>query len=181
MKEKYGHCLQFLQILKLFQCQKLMESKTQKILIRTNFKNMLRAVVAINQYVLMIILVSLLRYTQAKDAVYNVINSMIKESKYYSDAIKKINREFVMAKEDYENFEKSSKSWVYDNDYIDNDFKVRDHCHITGKHRGSAYRDRKFLVVFCNVKNMIFILLCKNQVNSMFQVYILYLMDQKFI
>ena len=97
-----------------------------------------------------------------KDAVYNVINSMIKESKYYSDAIKKINKEFVMAKEDYENFKKSSKSWVYDNDYIDNDFKVRDHCHITGKHRGSAYRDRKFLVVFCNVKNMIFILLCKN-------------------
>ena len=32
-----------------------------------------------------------------------------------------------------------------DNDYSDNDVKVRDHCHITRKYRGSAYRD-------CNIK-----------------------------
>ena len=32
-----------------------------------------------------------------------------------------------------------------DNDYFDNDVKVRDHCHITRKYRGSAYRD-------CNIK-----------------------------
>ena len=31
-----------------------------------------------------------------------------------------------------------------DNDYIDNDVKVRDHCYITGKYRVSAHRD-------CNV------------------------------
>ena len=32
-----------------------------------------------------------------------------------------------------------------DNDYFDNDVKVRDQCHITRKYRGSAYRD-------CNIK-----------------------------
>ena len=33
------------------------------------------------------------------------------------------------------------KCWICDNDYVDNDVKVRDHCHITGKYGGSAYRD----------------------------------------
>ena len=37
----------------------------------------------------------------AKDAVYNVVNSMIEESKYCSDAIKKyFNKELVRTKED---------------------------------------------------------------------------------
>ena len=41
-----------------------------------------------------------------------------------------------MAKENNEDFENSSKCWICDNDYIDGDVKVRDHCHITGKYRG---------------------------------------------
>ena len=32
-----------------------------------------------------------------------------------------------------------------DHDYIDGDVEVKYHCHITGKYRGSWYRD-------CNVK-----------------------------
>ena len=38
-------------------------------------------------------------------------------------------------------FKTSIKCWIWDNDYIDNDVKVRDLCHITGKYRGSAHRD----------------------------------------
>ena len=30
---------------------------------------------------------------------------------------------------------------ICDNDYVDNDVKVRYHCHITGKYRGSAHRN----------------------------------------
>ena len=67
-----------------------------------------------------------------EDTVYNFINSMIKERKYCSD---------VMSKEDNEGFKNSTKCWIWDNDYIDNDVKVRHHCHITGKYRGSAHRD----------------------------------------
>ena len=68
---------------------------------------------------------------------------MIKESKYCSEVMKNhFNKELVMTTEDNENFKNSTKCWVCDDDYIDGDVKVRDHCHITGKYRGSAQRDR---------------------------------------
>ena len=46
-------------------------------------------------------------------------------------------------------------------DYVDNDVKVRDHCHITAKYRGSAHRDsninlklnHEISAVFHNLKN----------------------------
>ena len=67
---------------------------------------------------------------------------MIEESKYCSDVMKKhLNKELVMTKEYYEDFNNSIKCWICDNNYVDNDVKVRYHCHITGKHRGSADRD----------------------------------------
>ena len=64
-------------------------------------------------------------------------------------------------KEDNENFENSIKCWICDNDYVDNDVKVRDHWHIPGKYASSAHRDcnvnlklnHKISVVFHNLKN----------------------------
>ena len=66
-----------------------------------------------------------------------------------------------MTKKEYEDFENSTKCWVCDNDSIDGDVKVKYHCHITGKYRGSAQRDcniniklnQKIPVVFHNLKN----------------------------
>ena len=66
-----------------------------------------------------------------------------------------------MAKEENQGFKNSTKSWISDNDYIDTDVKVRDHCHITGKYRGYAHRDcdinlklsHKVPLVFHNLKN----------------------------
>ena len=51
------------------------------------------------------------------------------------------NKELVMTKEDNKDFKNSTKCWICDNDYIDTDVEVRDHCHITGKQRGSAHID----------------------------------------
>ena len=77
-----------------------------------------------------------------EDYIYNFINSMIEESTYCSVVMKKhFNKELVMTKEHNENFKNTTKYWICDNDYFDNDVKVRDHCHITGKYRGSAHRD----------------------------------------
>ena len=55
----------------------------------------------------------------------------------------------------------STKCWIRDNGYIDTDVKVRYHCHISGKYRGSAHRDcninlklnHKIPIVFHNLKN----------------------------
>ena len=75
-------------------------------------------------------------------AVYNFISSMIEESKYYSDVMKKhFSKELVMTEKGNEGFENSTNFWICDIDYIDNDVKVRDHCHITRKYRGSVCRD----------------------------------------
>ena len=51
------------------------------------------------------------------------------------------NKELLMTKEDNEDFKNSTKCGICDNHSVDIDVKVRDHCHITGKYIGSAYRD----------------------------------------
>ena len=79
-----------MQILKVFYCQKLMESKIQGSFIHQNIKNILLRVMAFNQYVLIICLVGLLKHTFNKDAFGNFINNMIEEKKYCSDLIKNI-------------------------------------------------------------------------------------------
>ena len=77
-----------------------------------------------------------------KDAVYNFVSSMIEKNKYCSDVMKKhFSKKLAMTKEVNEDFDNSTKCWICDNDYIDRDIKVRDHCHITGKYKGSAHRD----------------------------------------
>ena len=78
-----------------------------------------------------------------------------------------------MTKEDNEDFENSIKCWICDNDYIDTDVKLRDHCHITGKYGGSSHKDcninvklnHKIPVVF-HKNFLIHILLCKNEANA---------------
>ena len=45
-----------------------------------------------------------------------------------------------MTKEDDEDFKSSTKSWIWDlSVYVGVDYKVRDHCHTTGKYRNSGY------------------------------------------
>ena len=61
------------------------------------------------------------------------------------DDKKHFNKEYVMNREDNEDFKYSNKCWICGNDFVDNDVKVRDNFHITGKYRGSAHRD-------CDVK-----------------------------
>ena len=73
---------------------------------------------------------------------------------------KHFNKELVMIKKN-EHFKNSAKCWICNNDYVDNDVKVRDHCHITGKYRDSPHRDcninlklnHEIPVVFNSLKN----------------------------
>ena len=94
-------------------------------------------------------------------AIYNFINSMIKESKYCSDVKKKyFSKDLVITEKDNEDFENSTKCWICDV-YVDGDVKVRDNCDITGKYKDFAHKDcnvkvklnHKTAVVFHNLKN----------------------------
>ena len=87
---------------------------------------------------------------------------MLKESKYCCNVIKKhFNKDFVMTEKDHQDFEDSTKCWIYDNDYVDGDVKGSDHFHITGKYRGSAHTDcnitvklnHKASIAFNSLKN----------------------------
>ena len=65
-----------------------------------------------------------------------------------------------MTKEQNKDSENSTKCWICDNYCID-DFKVTDHCYITGKYKSSAHidcninvkLDHKILVVCHNLNN----------------------------
>ena len=60
-----------------------------------------------------------------EDAVYDCINSIIEESKYWSDVMKKhVNKELVITKGDNENFENSTKCWICDV-YVDDVVKKK--------------------------------------------------------
>ena len=79
-----------------------------------------------------------------EDVIYNFINSMNEESKYCTDIMKNhINKELVTTKKDNEDFENFIKCWICDHVYVGGDVKVRDHCHMTAKYRGSTlgFRD----------------------------------------
>ena len=69
---------------------------------------------------------------------------MIEGSRYCGDVRKKhFNKEFVMTKEGIEDFENYMLAicWICDNNYIDTDVEVRDHCYVTANYRGSVHRD----------------------------------------
>ena len=80
----------------------------------------------------------------------------------------------ILRKEDKLNFKTADKCHICNIKYNKEDIKVRDHCHITGKYRGSAHQKCNFSfrltdkipVVFHNLKGYdSVILLCRKLVN----------------
>ena len=50
------------------------------------------------------------------------------------------NKEIEMTPDDHEDFEESSSCHICGRSYGGNDIRVRDHCHVTGRYRGSAHQ-----------------------------------------
>ena len=57
------------------------------------------------------------------------------------------------------NYQNSNNCWICNEEIIKNNEKVRDHCHITGKYRGTAHKEctlkleitRKLPIIFHNL------------------------------
>ena len=108
----------------------------------------------------MINLVKILYYTEEKNAVFKYIQSIFNEYCYCKNIMKiHFNKNVIMSLEEGKQFEKAEICWIC-NKLIENDNKVRDHCHITGKYRGAAHWNcninmkisKKIPVIFHNLR-----------------------------
>ena len=72
---------------------------------------------------------------RGEKAVYKFMEKMLEEVKYCKK----------MTQYDEEKFKKATECHICNKQYTEKDIRVRDHCHITGKYRGSAHQE-------CNLK-----------------------------
>ena len=98
---------------------------------------------------------------RGKNAAYKFIQSIFKEYSYCRSIMKKhFNKNLVMSAEENEKFEKSNICWICGKIIDVDDNKVRDHCHITGKYRGSCHWScninlkvsKKLVAIFHNLR-----------------------------
>ncbi|KAL9979619.1 hypothetical protein ACROYT_G017302 [Oculina patagonica] len=83
---------------------------------------------------------------RGEKAVYKFMEKMLDEVKYCKQVMKKhFNKPLRMTKDDEEEFQQANVCHICDKAYTNDDIRVRDHCHITGKYRGSAHQE-------CNLK-----------------------------
>ena len=83
---------------------------------------------------------------RGEKAVYKFMEKMLEEVKYCKNIMKKeFNKQLIMTDNDELSFKLEQKCHICEESYKDKDIRVRDHCHITGKYRGSAHQD-------CNLK-----------------------------
>ena len=86
------------------------------------------------------------RSKHSENAVYKFMEMMLEEVEYCKGVIKKrFNKPLVMSENDELCFKLMDKCHNCGVKYTDKDVRVRDHCHITGKFRGSAHQE-------CNLK-----------------------------
>ena len=83
---------------------------------------------------------------RGEKAVYKFMENILEEVKYCKKVMKKhFNKPLRMTEENEQEFEKAKECHICDKKYTEKDIRVRDHCHITGKYRGSAHQE-------CNLK-----------------------------
>ena len=83
-----------------------------------------------------------LKIYRGEKAVYTFLEYMLDEVKYCKKIVKQqFNKPLKMTKDDDIEFKKADECHICSKKYTDKDIRVRDHCHITGKYRGSAHQE----------------------------------------
>ena len=94
-------------------------------------------------------------------AINKFMNDMLAEVKYCQKIEDEhFSKPLEMTDEDKESFQRAEECHICKTPYNTDDVRVRDHCHVTGKYRGSAHKDcnlnfkltDKIPVVFHNLK-----------------------------
>ena len=101
---------------------------------------------------------------QSENAIYKFMEKMLEEVEYCKAVVKKwFNKPLVMTEDDEMCFKLMDKCHICGENYTYKDVRIRDHCHITGKFRGSAHQEcnlklriqpqsLKILIVFHNLR-----------------------------
>ena len=98
---------------------------------------------------------------RGNNAINRFIETILEEYYHCKKVIEKhFNKNLVMSEEDEQRFQPSNKCRICDKVFDVGDNKVRDHCHITGKYRRSAYcscninfkLSKKVPVIFHNLR-----------------------------
>ena len=94
-------------------------------------------------------------------AIYKFMNDMLAEVKYCQNVVDNhFTKPLEMTNEDKESFQRAKECHICKIHYNTDDVRARDHCHVTGKYRGSAHEKcnlnfqltDKIPVVFHNLK-----------------------------
>ena len=76
---------------------------------------------------------------RGENVAFKFVEAIFKEYEYCKKVMKKhFNKNSIMAEEKEEQFQSSITCWTGEKLIENDDEKVRDHCHITGKFRGAA-------------------------------------------
>ena len=87
-----------------------------------------------------------IRTYRGENAIYKFMEKMLEEVEYCKAVIKKqFNKPLAMTEDDEQCFITMDGCHICGEKYTDKDLPVRDHCHITGKFRGSTHQE-------CNLK-----------------------------
>ena len=101
---------------------------------------------------------------RGENAAYEFIKAILKEYKYCKKVMNKhFNKNLIMSEEEEHLFQQSNSCWICEKLIDNDDKKVRDHCHLTGKFRVAAHWScninlqltKKFTVLFHNLKGYV--------------------------
>ena len=106
-----------------------------------NIKIRILSVLLLKLFVLMINLSNQLFLREEKMKFINLLMKFFKKVWLLQKKVleKQFNKNLLMSTNDEERFQLSNKCWICDKLFDVRDDKIRDHCHVTGKYRGSAH------------------------------------------
>ena len=77
---------------------------------------------------------------RGKNAAYKFVEAILEEYEYCQKVMKKhLKKNLVMTEEEGKQFQSSNVCWICEKFIKDDNGKVRDHCHITEKFRGTIH------------------------------------------
>ena len=78
---------------------------------------------------------------RGEHSVYKFLENMLEEVKWCQNMKKNhFDEDMILTKEDKKDFKTADKCHICNKKYVETDIRARDHCHVTGKYRGSAHQ-----------------------------------------